>query len=92
MQPNEQGLEAMKKRSMLVVAIIGCIMLAPGIACLVIASEYNASDTSCTGSYTVDLVTFLEVAGGLQVAFGGLALLCGICSAMLRYNFMQYLI
>ena len=80
-QQSERGLEEVQSRSMLMIAIIGGIMLAPGIACLVIATEYNGGG-SCTGSYTVDLVTFLEVAGGLQVAFGGLAILCGICSAM----------
>jgi len=80
-QQSQAGMEELRNRSIWMIACIGCIMLAPGISCLVIATDYS-DGTACTGSYTVDLVTFLEVAGGLQVAIGGLAIFCMLYSLM----------
>lgn len=83
-QQSQGAMEVVKGKSAFIMAVIGGILLAPAIACLVIATNYNASGTSCTGSYTVDLVTFLEVAGGLQISIGGLSLCCGIMSVMME--------
>lgn len=83
-QQSERAVETMKGQSVLTMACVSGVLLAPAIACLVVATHYNASGTSCTQTYTVDLVTFLEVAGGVQIAYGGLALLCGIASVMME--------
>ena len=54
--------------------------LAPAIVAVVIASEYNENAACGTqepeGGYTIDLVTFLNVAGYLAIAWGGFILVC----------------
>ena len=49
MDQGNQGLEAVKAKSFILVAVVGGIMLAPAIACLVVATHYNEEYTSCTG-------------------------------------------
>ena len=58
------------------------ILLLPAIACLIIAipNHNYLAETSCTGSYTIDLYTFLAVAGGLQHGFGTISLCCTVRS------------
>ena len=60
-----------------------CIVLPPAIAAVIIASQYDPSISPCgidSNSYTIDLVTFLNVAGYLQIAYGALHLLLLCCS------------
>ena len=69
-------------------------MLAPAICAVVIAAEYSdyspcgdsytGSELLETGPYTVDLVTYLQVAGYLTIAWTGLVIFCtciGKCSS-----------
>eukprot|EP01083_Nonionella_stella_P093006 260490_1 len=62
---------------------LGCGTIAPAIAAVVIASQYEGG--ACDGvNYTVDLVTFLNVAGWMaigQVLLYILATCCGACAS-----------
>merc|ERR1719203_1827859 len=59
-----------------------CLTMSPAIAALVIASEYDEESNACAAdNFTIDLVTFLNVAGGIGVGGGSLAI-CVACIAM----------
>ena len=68
----------------------GCLsftLLAPAIACLVIAIKYDTSSSACaSGSYQIDPLVFLYVAGCVQtvLCLANLASLCWrLCAACL---------
>ena len=63
------------------VNVLAVIWLAPAIAALVIASEYNESVSPCRfGSYTVGLREFLLYAGGIHLGHFILHTCSSICS------------
>lgn len=60
----------------------GCISfcyLPAAIAAIIIAKQYDESSSACAGKqYTVDLVDFLLIAGGIQIGYSVLYFL-GLC-------------
>ena len=59
-----------------------CLSMPLAIACLVIAAEYDEKTSSCAeDTFSVDLVTFLDVAGGLGVALSCISI-CIACIGM----------
>ena len=88
-QNSSRGFQEVSSRSAWITLVLSAIMLTPAIACLVIATSDEAADidTICDGKYSMDLVTFLEIAGGFQVGFGGLQI-CYLCStAMMEEDY-----
>jgi len=53
---------------------LNCCTLPAAIAALIIASQSDYESSACNDgtTYTVDLVNFLYIAGGIQVGFAGL--------------------
>lgn len=60
-------------------------MLAPAMVAVVIANEYNADSSPCgedepSGGYTIDLDTYLQIAGIITISWVGLVIICSCIS------------
>eukprot|EP01084_Bolivina_argentea_P222037 375926_1 len=53
-----------------------CLALAPAIAAVVIASQYNEDSPCALDEYTIDLQLFLNIAGYLTIAWAGVVICC----------------
>jgi len=62
---------------------LNCCTLPAAIAALIIASQTDWDDSPCNDetAYTIDLINFLYIAGGIQVGFAGLYTLGQCCKA-----------
>lgn len=62
------------RRSVIGSVLVSLILLAPGIASFIIAAEYNVNESACNDgtNYRIDLITFLNIAGGICIGYFGI--------------------
>jgi hypothetical protein len=87
----QRSVEYAKKNNHVSNTICGIVFMAPSIAGLVIASNYDSATNVCNDGtkYSVDLDMFLYVGGGLQLGVFFLNCMLILCTRILCSDYMD---